>query len=69
MKGILVKEMIDWKEEYISLVRSIGSATFGKERWFLQDNGLWHDRMDGKEISIDELHNRIYKEVKCLDEN
>lgn len=60
--------MIDWKKEFISLVRSIGSVTFGKERWFLQDNGLWYDRMDCKEISIDELHNRIYKEVKWLED-
>lgn len=61
--------MINWKEEFISLVRSIGSVTFGKERWFLQDNGLWYDRQDCKEITIDELHKRIYKEVKWLDEN
>lgn len=61
--------MTNWKEEFISLVRSIGSATFGKERWFLQDNGLWYDRMDCKEISIDKLQERIYEEVKWLDEN
>ena len=55
--------MINWKEEFISLVRFIGSATFGKERWFLQDNGLWYDRLDSKEINIDELHKRIYDEI------
>ena len=60
--------MINWKDEFISLVRSIGSATYGKERWFLQENGLWYDREDGREITIDELHKRIYKEVKWLED-
>ena len=53
-----------WKEHFVSLVRSIGSATYGKERWCLQENGLWYDREDGKEIGIDELHKRIYEAVK-----
>lgn len=54
---------IDWKEELIILVASIGSATYGKERWFLQDDGKWYDRDDGKYISQDELFNRIRYEI------
>lgn len=54
---------LDWKSEYVSIVRTIGSATFGKERWFYQENGLWHDRKDGDYIDFVELDNRIYKEL------
>ena len=60
---------MNWKEEFESLVRTIGSITYGKERWFLQDDGTWYDRKDGTYISIDELHKRIYEEVNWLDEH
>lgn len=59
----------NWQEEYESLVRTIGSITYGKERWFLQDDGRWYDRDGGTYITIDELHNRICEEVRWLDEN
>lgn len=59
---------MNWQEEFESLVRSIGSITYGKERWFYQDDGLWYDREDGKRITTDELHRRIYEEVKWLDD-
>lgn len=58
----------NWKKEFESIVRTIGSFTYGKERWFLQDNGLWYDRMDGNEIDIDELDRRITSVLKRIDE-
>lgn len=58
------REMISaWKEHYISLIRTIGSATYGKERWFLQENGLWYDRERGEELTIDELEKTIFEEI------
>ena len=54
---------IDWQEEYESLVRSIGSLTYGKERWFYESNGIWYDRKYGENISTLELHNRIIEEI------
>lgn len=59
---------MNWQKEFEDLVRSIGSITYGKERWFLQDNDLWYDRQDGSYIDINELHNRICEEVKRLDD-
>jgi len=55
---------IDWKELFESLVRCIGSATYGKERWFYNDNGCWYDRASGTYISTDQLIAKIYKELE-----
>jgi hypothetical protein len=52
-----------WREEFESLVRTIGTATYGKERWFYED-GIWYDRKDGKHININELHKRILNAIK-----
>lgn len=60
---------MNWKEEFESLVRTIGSITYGKERWFLQDDGTWYDRQECDYIDISELHYRIAYEVRWLDEN
>lgn len=54
MKGM----KMDWKTEFISLVRSIGAKTYGKERWFYEGDG-WYDRETGKTITIDELHQQM----------
>ena len=56
--------MNEWKEHFISLVRSIGVATYGKERWFLQGDGMWYDRELGKEMNIDVLKAVISEEIK-----
>lgn len=62
---------MNWKEEFESLVRTIGSITYGKERWFLEDDslGIWYDREECDYIDIWELHDRIAREVRWLDEN
>ena len=60
--------MKDWKNEFDSLVRSIGSITYGKERWFRQSEDLWYDRLDGAYIDTDTLHKRIYEEIRLYDE-
>ena len=53
-----------WKEHFISLIRSIGVATYGKERWFLQGDGMWYDRERGEELTIDELEQTIFEEIE-----
>jgi len=53
--------IIDWQSEYESLIRTIGSATYGKERWFYQDNGIWYDRKEGDYIDFLTLERRIYE--------
>lgn len=63
------KTEMTWKKQFIYLVRSIGYITYGKERWFLQGNGLFYDQKDGKEINIDDLRKRISEEVKWLEDN
>ena len=55
--------LINWKAEYQNLVRIIGSATFGKERWFYQENGTWYDRKYGDYIGFLTLETRIYDEL------
>lgn len=57
---------INWQHEYESLIRSIGSATYGKERWFLQDDGTWYDRKYGDYITTQTLENMIFKELEEL---
>lgn len=53
------RKKVNYEYEYKSLVQSIGSATYGKERWFLQDNGKWYDRKECDYITIDVLEQRI----------
>lgn len=55
---------MNWKEEYESLVRSIGSLTYGKERWFYQDDNTWYDRQDGKHIDQYELYKRVMQAIE-----
>ena len=52
---------MNWQEEFESLIRTIGSITYGKERWFYQNNGIWYDRKDGNYIDMQLLHERIYE--------
>lgn len=56
----------DRDKEYENLIKIIGSATYGKERWFLQDNDIWYDRKDGAYITQKEMEERIYKELDEL---
>lgn len=59
--------MINWQEEFESLIRSIGSITYGKERWFYQDNNVWYDREDGKYIDTFALQKRVTHEILLLE--
>lgn len=64
---------INWKEEYMSLIRSIGSITYGKERWFFQENekgleDMWYDRHFGDYVDIDKLHKRVYETIKEIED-
>ena len=55
----LERKPTDWKEQYIGLIQSIGSATYGKERWFIQDNEMWYDRKEADYIDINEMEKRV----------
>ena len=55
----LERKPTDWKEQYIGLIQSIGSATYGKERWFIQDGEIWYDRKEADYITIDEMERRV----------
>lgn len=59
--------MINWQEEFESLVRSIGSITYGKERWFYQGNNVWYDREDGEYIDTFTLQRRVTHEILLLE--
>lgn len=64
---------LDWKNLFQDLVRCLGSATYGKERWFLEyhekgGRARWYDRDSQDYISTDEVIGRIYEEVKRLSE-
>ena len=58
--------IINWEEEYESLVRTIGSVTYGKERWFHVGKGIWHDRKEGDWIDLLTLEERIGEEYEQL---
>ena len=55
----LTTENVDWKEEYIDLVRMLGVKLYGKERWFYQEFNEWYDRERCKIIIFDELADEI----------
>ena len=58
--------IINWEEEYKSLVRIIGSTTYGKERWFHVGNGIWYDRKEDDCIDFLTLEERIGEEYEQL---
>ena len=64
----VIEAITYWQDEYESLVRTIGSITYGKERWFYQDNDIWYDRKDGAYINTDQVHTRISKVIQELEE-
>ena len=53
----------NWESEYESLVRSLGTITYGKERWFNQGNGMWYDREEEDYINLCDLERRVCKAV------
>ena len=52
-----------WEREYESLVRSLGTVTYGKERWFNQGDGTWYDREEDDYINLYDLERRVCKAV------
>ena len=60
--------IINWEEEYKSLVRTIGSVTYGKERWFHVGNGLWLDRKEDDWIDFLTLEERVMSEIEDVDD-
>ena len=56
--------IIDWQSKYESVIRTIGNATYGQERWFYEDNGTWYDRKEGDYIDFFTLERRIYEAVE-----
>ena len=55
---------IDWQKEFEDLVRYIGTITYGKERWFYQENDVWYDRKGGKYYSTNILHQAIWDAIR-----
>lgn len=58
---------MNWEDEYRDLVLGIGTATYGKQRWFYQGDGMWYDREYCDYIATWELNNRITKEIEELE--
>ena len=56
-----IQVYINWQEEFERLIRTIGYLTYGKERWFYQNKGIWYDRKDGDYINMQLLYERIYE--------
>ncbi len=71
--GKRTKSVTNWREEIANgqyhnaittLVRSIGTLTYGKMRWFEQSNGQWYDRDRGDYISLEEMTGRVIDAVR-----
>ena len=63
---------MDWLKEFEDLIKCIGSATYGKERWFHdydEKNGraIWYDRHLCDYISTEELIGRVRLEIMELE--
>ena len=50
-------------EALADIVMIIGSLTYGKERWF-KNNDCWYDRSEGDYIQNEELVQRISETLK-----
>lgn len=46
------------------MIKQIGSITYGKERFFELERGIWYDRKYGDYISIEQVIERIVEAVK-----
>ena len=44
---------IDWHAAFVDLVRCVGTALYGKECWFEQENGTWYSRNSCSYIDVD----------------
>lgn len=59
---------VNWEESVRILVSYIGAITYGKERWFYEDNGQWYDRATGSYITHDILIRRVIEAVRDAEE-
>lgn len=59
---------VNWEEDFRNLVQVIGSITYGKERWFYDDNGQWYDRATCSYITHDILIHRVLEAVRDAEE-
>lgn len=69
MPCVVVSEYnLHWKDKFEELVQCIGSASYGKERWFHEydekgGRARWYDRAFYDYIDTDELIHRIVKVI------
>lgn len=45
------------------IIKYIGSATFGKERWFKQKDGTYYDRLFEDYVDLEEVAKRLVNTV------
>ena len=50
------------------MIKQIGSITYGKERFFEQDRGIWYDRKHGDYITLEKVIERLVEAVKESEE-
>jgi hypothetical protein len=55
-------------ETLYNFIKVLGSITYGKERFFRQDNGMWYDRKHAGYITLDDVIRRIVDAVREIDE-
>lgn len=59
-----------WRDMFEELICSIGVATYGKERWFTDDDGnTWYDRYTGRYFETTELIGEVTKAINEEIEN
>lgn len=56
-------------ETLYNFIKELGSITYGKERFFRQDNGKWYDREHADYVTLDDVIRRIVDVVRELDDN
>lgn len=56
-------------ETLYDFIKELGSITYGKERFFRQDNGTWYDRKHADYITLDDVIRRIVDAVNELDDS
>ena len=61
----LAKEFLEALED---IVRTVGVVSIGKERWFINPDGSWHDRVTGEVLTIQEMTEVVCSEIMSLDD-
>lgn len=59
---------IEYDELFHALVRAIGTITYGKERWFDNNDGTWYDRNECDNVPLGTVVDRLIREVSWLEE-